>query len=435
MISSMSPTIVFDLNETDFRDGIEYLKIEKEVQVLLYHNMNSCNEKLRNILEKINLSRDLLLVQDRIVIFIVPRYVAFMIQDEFPDLYSYFSLKEVYIKEYPLLFDFIFPDEKYLITKKGQSEFKKFFYASDEGIEERLDYYMQKKVKEKELTRLKNDLNEYLETFHLQTDQYDWRYYYTLLLRMAKVCVVQRDYEYAVEMYDKIVTSPIVLSLYQGIYYEAWMKKADVYFEQRKYETAIKLYENIILMITQQHNQEDVDVFLEYAVKICSRMTICYAVMGMYSNANHLIQGTLRLAKQRNDDAELFLLIYNQIILAVHEGNTEETEILPKFESLKKLAGCELQEALYLSIYAWYRGIIGGRCSYALKYAYEALALKRENLAENDTRIAESHYLISILHLLSNETVHAMECKKKCLNILSNYEFEKERIDIIKKLF
>lgn len=44
----------------DFRDSIEYLKTNKDVEVILYHNLNSHNEELKNILEKMNLSRDLL---------------------------------------------------------------------------------------------------------------------------------------------------------------------------------------------------------------------------------------------------------------------------------------------------------------------------------------------------------------------------------------
>lgn len=433
MISSMCPTIAFDLKETDFRDGIEYLKTNKEVQVLLYHSLNSHNEKLRSILEKINLSRDLLLAQDRIVVFIVPRYAAFMIQDEFPDLYSYFSLKEVYIKDYPLLFDFIFPDKKYLITKKSQNEFKNFFFASKEGIEERLDYYMQKKVKEAELVRLKKDFEEYLGSFHLVPDEYDKRYYYTLLLRMASVCVVQEDYKYAMEKYDEIVTSPIVLSSYQGIYYETWMQKADIYFKQRNYKEAIEVYKYVISMIADQHDYENVDIFLEYVVKICSRMAICCASMKAYEDANNLMHGALNWAEQRSDEAQLFSLIYNQIVLAICEGNIEETTICLQFDSLKKLCGCEVQNAMYLSLYAWYRGIICGHRRHALNYAYEALKLKRKNLNENDVRIAESHYLISILHLLGGETEHAVECRKKGVNILSNYQFEKERIDAMKK--
>ena len=435
MISSMRITVAFDLKEADFREGIEYLRANKEVQVLLYYSLDLHNEKLRNVLEKINLSRDLLLAQDRIVVFIVPRYVAFMIQDEFPNLYSYFSLKETYIKEYPLFFEYIFPDKRYLVTKDSQSEFKKFFYASEEGIEERLDYYMQKKVKEKEVTRLKKDLNEYLETFHLGTNEYDWRYYYTLLLRMARVCVVQGDYEYAIKMYDQIVTAPIVLSLYQGIYYEAWLQKADVYFEQKNYKTAIELYKDVINMVAYRHEYDDQDVFLEYVVKICARLALCDAIVKDYDNANHLMQSALKWAEQRNDEAESFSLIYNQIILELRAGNTEDVIIGSKFDALKRLIHCELQEALYLSIYAWYRGVICGHRRHALKYAYEALALMRENFFENDVRIAESHYLISILHLLGNETDHAMECKRKCLNILGNYEFEKERADAIEKAF
>lgn len=435
MVSSIRPTIVFDLKEADFRESIEYLKTDKEAQVILYHSLNSHNEKLKNILEKINLSRDLLLVQDRIVVFIVPRYVAFMIQDEFPNLYSYFSLKEVYIKEYPLLFDFIFPDKKYLITKASQNEFKKFFFTSAEGIEERLDYYMQKKVKDRELKRLKKDFNEYMETFHLQTGKHDRRYYYTLLLRMAGVCAMQGDYAYAVDMCNQIVTAPIVLSAYQRIYYEAWLQKADIYFEQRKYETAIELYEDVVSMIVHQHECEDEDFFLEYVIKIYSRMAICYAILGDYTYADNLLQGSLKWAEQRKDAEECFSLIYNQIILAIYEGNIEETTIYAQFETLKKLSGCEVQNALYLSLYAWYMGIIGGHRRQALDYAYEALTLKRENLVENDVRIAESHYLISILHLLGDEVERAVECRKKSVNILQNYEFEKERIEAIEKVF
>lgn len=358
-----------------------------------------------------------------------------MIQDEFPNLYSYFGLKEEYIVNYPLLFEYILPGKKYLITKDSQSEFKKFFYSSEEGIEERLDYYTQKKIKERELTRLKKDFSEYLKSFQLKIGDYDWRYYYTLLLRMAKVCTVQGDYEYAVELYDKILTAHIVISQYQGIYYEACLQKADILLNQGEYKVAIETYEAVIIMISRQQDYGISDIFFEYIVKIYPRIAICYAKMEQYSTAKAFMEAALKKAEERKDYAECFSITYNRIILAIRMGNVKDSEMHSQFEDLKKLISCDVQEAVYLSIYAWYRGVMGGHCRYALKFAYDALKLKRENLVENDVRIAESHYLISILYLLLDETEHAKEYGKKCVNILSNYKLEKEKVDIISKVY
>lgn len=432
-VSSIRTTIAFDLNDADFRDGIEYLKSNKDVEVLLYYNLDSDNERLRNILEKINLSRDLLLVQDRINVFIVPQYIAFMMQDEFPNLYSYFGLKESYIKSYPFLFEYILPGGKYLVTKSSQNEFKQFFYSSGEGIEERLDYYSQKKVKQRELIRLKKDLDEYLSTFELKTDVYDIRYYYTLLLRMANVYTVQGECGHAIELYDEILKEHVIISQYPGIYYEAYMQKTDIFLNEKKYQEAIEMYEAIAIMIERQQEYGSSEVFFEYIIKLYPRIALCLAQVKKYQIAERFMRVALEMAKERKNYDECFAICYNRIILNAHmENKRNEIEIL--LEELKLFIRCDVQKALYFSVYAWYQGVVDGCLKSALKSAYSALVLKRENLLENDIRIAESHYLISVLYLLINETEQAKECKRKCVNILHNFESEKEKADMILKI-
>lgn len=433
-ISSKRSMMAFDLQEIDFRDSIECLKTNRDVQAVLYYSLNFRNGELRSILEKINLSRDLLLAQEKIVVFIVPQYIASMIQTEFPNLYSYFILKEEYIIRYPFLFEYIPPGKKYLVTRDSQSEFKKFYYSSEEGIEERLDYFMQRKMKEREFRRLKSDFSEYLDAVKLQKAVYDQRYYYSLLLRMANVCVVQEDYAYAFHLYNKILVSSIVISQYQEIYYEANLRKADIYLHQRQYRAAIEAYKDIITMISCQHNYNIDDIFFEYVVKIYPRIAICLAENKQYGDADAFMKAAFKKAEEREDYEEGFAIIYNRIILAILMETVNANEIMPLFETLKKLIHCDVQKAMYLSIYAWYRGVIGGHCRHALEYAYDALALKRKTMLENDIRIAESHYVISILYLLLDDTEHAKECKKKCVNILNNYKTETEKVCQILKM-
>ena len=433
-ISSMKETLAYNLQEIDFRDSVENFKISKNVQIVLYYSLHSHNGELRKILEKINLSRDLLAAKDKLIVFIVPQYVACMIQEDFPNLYSYFILKEIYITEYELLFDYILPGKKYLITKDAQREFKRFFYSSNEDLDVRLDYYKQKKAKVKDYNLLKKDFFEYLQKLAVQVEAYDRRYYYSLLLRMGDVCANQGDYEDASIIYDSILRSGPVASDFQDTYYKVWLHKSDIYLKQQKYDKAIQVYKDVLEMIARQHDYDMDNIFAEYIVKILPRIAICYAMFGEYEKADSYMSRAYEISHEIEDKEEMFAILYNRILLAIHMNKVQDNQIRPFFIDLENLISCDIQKAMYHLIYAWYRGVIGGHCRHALKYVKVALDINRASLAENDVRIAECHYLNSILFRLVDECEHSEQCRKKSINILKNHNVE-AKISKIQNLF
>ena len=77
---------------------------------------------------------------------------------------------------------------------------------------------------------------------------------------------------------------------------------------------------------------------------------------------------------------------------------------------------------MFLTVNAWYTGIILGNVYDAINIAHEALIIKRQQYIENDSRIAESHYVNALLRFFAGLDNDALHCIIKSQNILKNFK-------------
>ena len=124
IISSSKKAAVYNLE--DF--NVQSMKSnDLEHELLIYKCLSSDD---LSVLGKVNLARDILLKEKKLFVFIVPKYISEFIQKEYPDLYSYFVLKDSYLNKYENFFDYILPSKSYLRTKELQKISKEIGRAS-----------------------------------------------------------------------------------------------------------------------------------------------------------------------------------------------------------------------------------------------------------------------------------------------------------------
>lgn len=429
IVSREKETLIYNLHDVGFRDSIEKNRVCSTVQCVVYHGFHLFNdEELRKLLEKINLSRDILSAQNKLVVFIVPRYVGRMIQQDYPNLYAYFILKEEYISKYENIFEYVFPDYNYLFTKEEKKELKNYFHSSEDNLEVRMEYYGRVKAKEREYNLLKHDFANYIQAHIAQLDEVDRRYFFSLMLSMGDVAVKQGDYGTARELYNSMVKNRIVNAGFHGLHYEVLLHRADIYVLEKKYSEAIEEYAILINMVGIECDYNMESIYSEYVIKIFSRIGICYAKLSRYEKAVECLTLANRTARLMGKTNECFAIVYNRVLLALYMSDIQDNQIRPIFDELKEYINSEIQEEMFYLVYAWYRGVVDGHCRHALEYVKTSLQICRRVFTENDTRIAECHYVNSILYLLSDELEQSNICRKKCINILENYSEEEERI-------
>lgn len=435
LLSAEQKAKVYNLFDVDFRTTVEESRQFSEMERIVYYGFHFYDdESLRELLEKINLSRDLLAHENKQIFFIVPRYIGRIIQQDYPNLYAYFVLKEEYIYKWEALFEYILPDSNYLYTKEASKEFRKHYLSSENEIETRLEYYAQRKAKTREYIQLEEDFEAYMDWLRNQGEEVDRRYFYSLMLKMGDVHTNQGNFDVAREFFDKIIKEGVVNAGYQNLYYEVLLHRADTYFRENRYEEAIKEYRALLEMLVIQHDYDRDAIFLEYSLKIYPRISICYARLEKYENADLYMLAADKTAKTMKLNDACFAIMYNKVLLAFHMGYIEDNQIEPLFDELEMYINCEIQEAMFYLVYAWYCGVLEGHCKYALRFVNAALIICRGILTENNTRIAECHYVNSILYMMMAEFEKSDICKKKCINILENYNIEEDRVQKVKEI-
>lgn len=435
LISEGQTTRVYNIYDAEFRATIEESRLHSELKRMVYYGFYLYDdEDLRELLEKINLSRDVLACENKLIFFVVPRYVGRMIQQDYPNLYAYFILKEEYIYKWESLFEYVLPDGDYLHTKTANKEFKSHYQSSENEMELRLEYYSQRKAKEKEYAQLKKDFEVYMNELKNHATEADRRYYYSLLLKMGDVHANQGEYEVAREFFDKIVAERVINAGYQTLYYDVLLHRADTLLKEKNYTDAISDYVNLIVMIEIRNDYESLTSFLEYALKIYPRMAICYARLENHEMADTYLQMAADIAKKWKWNDTCFAILYDRVLLAFRRECTEENQIEPLFKELESYIYNEIQEVMYYIVNAWYCGVVEGYCTEALRFVKAALSIGRGILPENNPRIAECHYINSILYRFMEDLEKSDICKEKCINILENYDVEEDRIQRIKEV-
>lgn len=187
-------------------------------------------------------------------------------------------------------------------------------------------------------------------------------------------------------------------------------------------------------------NEKNESDFLNIKVRIYSKLALCEFKQGNVENVIKYLEITKFHLERMDEDEkkELFPVYYNYLLmyLDINPDRTQEAEHLLKM--LEAFGNNDMQRAMFLTIKAWYLGIINGNLREAARAADEALRIKRHSYIENDFRIAESHYINAMIRLFQGNYQQAEYCCMKSINILKNfklhtYQKEKSR-DLLEKI-
>ena len=410
----------------------EILNSLDKKKTVLFLEMDLSEKDMYILLEKVNLGRDLLLKKSGCCIFIVPLYAERYIQESLPNLYDYFQFKERYIREYQSYFEYILPDAEYQKTKVMQRILKKNLQNAD-NIVQKLEGYQHVLVTEEQFDSLQSEVYKYVKEVwnntQIQTEKskekeeaFCWR----LLLTLARVAITQGNYKKAQNIYKDMICSIEARGrkLSQNEKLEIWKGLSDAELYQKEYDEAYKGYARILELYQSDYNEnrQEYEEFLLTKIRIYSKLALCEWKRGNEKTALKYIETSIRQAKEvsKEQKKELFAVYYNYFLMNL--------EITPKcsrmgdalYQILDGLEKNEVQEAMFLTVAAWYQGILKGDLVYASKAADRALQIKRRLYIENDARIAESHYVNAMIRMFQGKYDEAEHCCVKSMNILKN---------------
>lgn len=411
----------------------EILNSLDKKKTVLFLEMDLSEKDMYILLEKVNLGRDLLLKKSGCCIFIVPLYAERYIQESLPNLYDYFQFKERYIREYQSYFEYILPDAEYQKTKVMQRILKKNLQNAD-NIVQKLEGYQHVLVTEEQFDSLQSEVYKYVKEVwnntQIQTEKskekeeaFCWR----LLLTLARVAITQGNYKKAQNIYKDMICSIEARGreLSQNEKLEIWKGLSDAELYQKEYDEAYNGYARILELYQSDYNEnrQEYEEFLLTKIRIYSKLALCEWKRGNEKTALKYIETSIRQAKEvsKEQKKELFAVYYNYFLMNL--------EITPKcsrmgdalYQILDGLEKNEVQEAMFLTVAAWYQGILKGDLVYASKAADRALQIKRRLYIENDARIAESHYVNAMIRMFQGKYDEAEHCCVKSMNILKNF--------------
>lgn len=198
------------------------------------------------------------------------------------------------------------------------------------------------------------------------------------------------------------------------------MGMADSALYVHKYEETKELCFYALQMIqTKPKDIIDDNSRKEYQIRIYTKLVLCQTRLGEVKEAKETMTKTLDLINtlEEWDNIDVFLIYYNffVIYLEIFSGRTVESEKM--LAALKQIPKDEMQKAMYLTVCAWYEGIIEGKLYHAILISEKALELKQQLYPENDARIAESYYTDALLHFFVGDDRAALWNCQKCAKI------------------
>ena len=425
-ISQLIPAKMYDVSKMSFVDIVNDIKQEEESKCAIFMNFYLQEKDYRVVLDKFNLARDLLLQRTPYCVFIVPLSIELYIQEFLPNLYSYFEIKERFLRKFCNYFEYIFPESMYLKTKDMQKNIKRNISGASDDILENMDYYVHIKIGKEEFKKLKEDMWVHVERIRKSPDQYNRLFLYKLLFSFARIAIAQGEFKEALEVYYEILERVDGKFLNTGLVLEIVNGMADTYIYLKQYKRALEVYFYILNEIVMSKELDD-EAIENYQIQIYSKMALCEMKCGNIENTLNYINRTLEHIKHSGQENKYFHIYYNYFIMYLEiyaERTMESDKMLKELEELPK---DEIQMAMFLTVKAWYVGIIEGGLYDAIQIADEALRIKREFCIENDSRIAESHYVNALLRFFSGRDEEALHCCVKSINILKNFEMHEEQ--------
>ena len=425
----------YNMAESSFRDVVDDFSGENAVDSAVFYHFYQSDEDNRKILEQFNLGRDLILDRMRFCVFMVPVYMESYIQESLPNLYSYFQIKERFLRERQDCFQYILPEDHYRETrfmqqslqrrqKDGRDEYmpdasQTKQEESRNNLFQHLNDYLYVKVSHEEFLKLKQEMMKFLDSIRDSELQSDVVLFYQTVMKFVKVATVQEEYEEVLQWFD-LLQKEISNVEYIYQYLEIEMGMADSAMYVHKYEETKELCFYALQMIqTKPKDLIDDNSRKEYQIRIYAKLVLCQTRLGEVKEAKETMAKTLDLINtlEEWDNIDVFLIYYNFFIiyLKIFSGRTVESEKM--LAALKQIPKDEVQQAMYLTVCAWYEGIIEGRLYHAVGISEESLKLKQQLYPENDARIAESYYMDALLHFFVGDDRAALWNCQECAKI------------------
>lgn len=410
---------IFDLSILEYNDILKKINCTPEIQVAVFSNFYMDINKAHIFLEKFNLGRDLLLSKIPYCVFIVPMHLELYIQESLPNLYSYFLLKERYIRKHSCCFKYILPEDMYLKTKDMQKNLKINPNDTQNNILQRLDGYLHVKVNSNILHQLMDDVSSY--SSKLTNTEIDQLYACKLQISLAHVAIAQNDFSLALNIYKKLTTSSEYKqsTLPQALRLEIDNGMADTYLYMEKYQSAYDWYSQLLNSLTWIDDMDEATLN-DFKIRLYSKIALCQIKLGNYTRTLQFIDQTLR--HMETSDENYFHVYYNYFLMYLEMYSDRTIKSDKMLDALKNYPKNEVQTAMFLTVNAWYTGIILGNVYDAINIAHEALIIKRQQYIENDSRIAESHYVNALLRFFAGLDNDALHCIIKSQNILKNFK-------------
>ena len=420
----------------------------------ILNNMNSVSPKsmvfsgfdksddFQDLLEKFNLGRDIFLQKNKYCIFIVPLYIELYIQEQLPNLYAYFEFKEQFLTSYKNYCEFILPEDEYLKTKSMQKILKDTLIHSDNTVLQRLDGYMHIRINHTQYKQLEEDLYTYINKIKKETSSStnmqsaNNAFCNKLLMSLARLATIQGEYRNALNIYEQLISKMSFTSPQET--YELLNNMSDAYLYSEDYKKAQRCYSKILEFLFEEYNN---DTFTEEQfqnAKTCtySKLALCEFKMHHNTKVLEYIRLTLLHIPDLSEESReaLFPIYYNYFLMYLDIFSERTIEGDKLFQELENFDKKPMQNSMFLTIKAWYLGIINGDLSIARQLADNALQIKRQICIENDSRIAESHYVNAMIRMFQGNYTEAQNCCIKSINILKNFPLHTAQKEASQKL-
>lgn len=407
--------------------------------IILIDTFRCETEMLFQCCEKLNLLRDVLAGKKYLYLLCIPVYAAVYIQNELPNLYSYFSLKQYQLTEFASILDVILPDTVYLYTKEeyavrkgalkdGNGENEKGM----QGFLHTLDYLCLVKVSSyKVRTFLREQAEKYLKELYAdkwlevrgRNRKSDQNYDMGLLIRIIKMLQYQGLYEearqYLLHIWELYRNEPE----FEKYNVDMMQCLAANYYYTGDYPSALTQFSNCL---SDLYMREEAYTELQIS-KYYNCIACCFFKTGEIRKASECIKKAVQMEQEANQTSgrRRFENQYNSLVILASMWRYEEytEEVLMELHD----NGNVIQGAMFENVKAWYWGVLGGKILDGLETAHHALEQEREFFLENSIQIAQSHYTIAVLYYMAGMYQRAERCCGKALNILKNFDGEKDK--------
>lgn len=409
--------------------------------IIVFDMFLCVEEVMYQCCDKINLLRDVLAAYPYISVFFVPPFMLTYIQNELPNLYSYFVLKLNWSIAYPCILDTILPDTVFLYTKKEYISKKEYLINrriekedKKQSIRNRIEYlsvikdsaYNVKQFLNKEIPVYLRLLQyQMLQTKNDELADTNVNYYISSVIQIVKMLQYQEMYGEA-EKYLKLgmemADAAGCLEEYKIEFYECMGANK---FYLLKNDEALRYFSMELNEVLAGDHEFD----YQKAGKIYNCISNCFFRENKLKNAKECIEKAIAYEEmtEHKNSRRRFENSYNQWVIRAFIDD----EFKNYDKDMEFSTDGDIQYAMMLNVLGWYVGVLGGAVQEALDYIQTALAIEREVFIENSIHIAQSHYINAVLYNMAGEFSRSLRCCGKCLNILKNFEKEQEKKSVV----